>query len=119
MNPTLKNGNIILMKKYNMQLSNNDIVVIKKDKKIIVKRIVGIPGDNIKINDYVFVNGEKFDEIITENSGYLKNEIHLNDKEYFVLGDNREHSIDSRFEEIGIVLEQEIIGKVILDRGGK
>ena len=116
MSPTLKNGNIVLIQKYNLNLKNNDIIVIKKDNNIIIKRLIGIPNDTIRMDKYVYVNDKKFDEIIIEkNIGDISFEktIKLTKDEYFVLGDNRQNSIDSRFEEIGIIKKDEIIGKVL------
>ena len=110
MSPTLKNGRIVLIQKYNLDLKSNDIVVIKKGKNIIIKRLVGMPEDEITIRDYVYVNGE----VITEKTGDLSLEDKtLSKDEYFVLGDNRQNSIDSRFLEIGIIKKEEIIGKVL------
>lgn len=111
--PTLEPGRIVCIKKYNLDLKNNDIIVIRKNGKIIIKRLVGLPHDKIKIEDYLYVNGEKNDELYIQNCGDVKNEILLKEKEYFVLGDNRQNSIDSRFNEIGIIYEHEIIGKII------
>ena len=113
MYPTLKDKQIVLIKKYNLNLANNDIIFIKKNKKTIIKRLIGLPNDTIKIDKYVYVNGNKNDNIITNQKGNIKNEIHLKPGEYFALGDNRDNSIDSRFDEIGIIYEDEIIGKVI------
>ncbi len=115
MMPTLKNGQVLISKKYNLQIKNNDIIVIKKNNKTIIKRVIGIPNDEIAILEgYIYLNGNKFDDIYTENSGILTHEIKLKDDEYFVLGDNRNASIDSRFDEIGIINKKEIIAKIIL-----
>lgn len=111
--PTLKNGNIVCIKKYNLDLKHNDIIVIRKNGKTIIKRLVGMPNDKIKIDNYLYVNGEKCDNLYIEDCGDINNEIYLKDNEYFVLGDNRQNSIDSRFEEIGIILKNEIFGKII------
>lgn len=116
MYPTLKNGNIILIKKFDLKIEYRDIVVIKKDDKIIIKRVVGLPRDSIKIDKYLYINGQKMDNMYIENAGEIKNEIQLKDKEYFVLGDNTGNSIDSRFNEIGIINENEIIGKSIIKK---
>lgn len=114
MYPTVKSGSIVFMKKYNLELNYNDIVVIKKNDKIIIKRLVGLPNDTIKIDNYLYVNGRQFDNLLTENSGDSTDEITLKKDEYFVLGDNRNESIDSRYNEIGIINKNEIIGKIIL-----
>ena len=111
--PTLKNGNIVFIKKYNLDLKHNDIVVIRKNNKTIIKRLVGLPNDKIEINDYLYINGEKKDNLYIEDRGNISNAIFLKDNEYFVLGDNRQNSIDSRFDEIGIISRDEIIGKII------
>ena len=111
--PTLKNGNIVFIKKYNLDLKHNDIVVIRKNNKTIIKRLVGLPNDKIEINDYLYINGEKKDNLYIEDRGNISNAIFLKDNEYFVLGDNRQNSIDSRFDEIGIITKDEIIGKII------
>lgn len=111
--PTLKNGDIVCIKKYKLDLNHNDIIVIRKNNKIIIKRLIGMPNDSIKIDNYVYVNGKKIDDLYIENVGNINNEVHLKSNEYFVLGDNRENSIDSRFDEVGIILENEIIGEII------
>ena len=114
MYPTLKNKNIVLIKKYNLKFNYNDIIVAKKDNKIIIKRLVGLPNDSVKIDEYLYINGNKYDNNYIENSGIASKEILLKDNEYFVLGDNRQASTDSRSEEIGVILKEEIVGKVIL-----
>ena len=101
------------MKKYDLKLKYNDIVVINKDKKTIIKRIVGLPNDKIRIDDYLIVNDEQFDDKLINNKGKITEELILKSDEYFVLGDNRDNSIDSRFDEIGIIKEKEIKGKVL------
>lgn len=113
MHPTLKDGNIIVIKKFDLKFDYNDIVVIKKNDKTIVKRIVGLPGDLVKIDNYLYINNEKRHDMYIENVGDMENEILLNSDEYFVLGDNIPNSIDSRFNEIGIIKRKEIIGKMI------
>lgn len=115
--PTLKSGNIVCMKKYNLYLKHNDIVVVRKDNKTIIKRLVGLPNDKIEINDYLYINGQKNDDLYIKDCGNIGNGICLKDNEYFVLGDNRQNSIDSRFDEIGIISRDEIIGKII-KKGG-
>lgn len=115
--PTLKSGNIVCMKKYNLDLKHNDIVVVRKDNKTIIKRLVGLPNDKMEINDYLYINGQKNDDLYIKDCGNIGNGICLKDNEYFVLGDNRQNSIDSRFDEIGIISRDEIIGKII-KKGG-
>lgn len=116
MYPTLKNKDIIFIKKFDLKIEYNDIVVIKKGDNVIIKRVVGLPNDSISIDKYLYVNGQKNENLYIENAGDIKNEILLKDKEYFVLGDNINYSIDSRFDEIGIINEDEIIGKKIINK---
>ena len=93
------------------------LVKIKKNKRTIVKRIIGKPGDIIKIDKFVYVNGQQFDEIETDDEENKHKEIILKNNQYFVLGDNRANSIDSRNKEIGIIQYKEILGKVIEKNG--
>lgn len=114
MYPTYKDKQIGLEKKFLNNYTRGDIVVIKKNELKIIKRIVAIPNDTIIIkNNYVYVNDVKIDNLITEYSGIANIEITLGKDEYFALGDNRNNSIDSRYEEIGIINKNEIKGKII------
>ena len=81
-----------------------------------VKRVIAVPGDKVQIKDgAVYVNGELFDEK-AETAAILDaqlaaEEIELGEDEYFVLGDNRNNSEDSRYANIGNVKKEYIIGK--------
>jgi len=126
MEPTLKNNNYLIVKKQFMgekEYKRGDIIVFNADlqnslynKKELVKRIIAVPGDFIRIeNSLVYVNNL----IISEN--YLTDEKTIGDIErvvekdsYFVLGDNREVSLDSRESSIGLVKESDILGEVII-----
>ena len=111
MEPTLHEGQMLLIKKFNLKLNYNDIIVINKNNKIIIKKLVGLPYDTVQIHDYVYINGEKKDNIYIQNPGNAEEKIILKQDEFFVLGDNRQKSIDSRFDEIGIITKKDIIGK--------
>ncbi len=114
MEPTLKNRQLIIIKNTNANIKKNDIVIIKKKNKTIIKRIIGMPGDKLEIKDtYLYVNNSKYDNNKIIDSGNLKNTIKLNEDEYFVLGDNRDSSIDSRYDEIGLIKKDEIKGIVL------
>lgn len=114
MYPTLSDKDLILIKKYKISVNRNDIVVIKKNDKIIIKRVLGVPGDKLLIKEgYLYINNKKYDNAFIEYSGLLKKELILGIDEYFVLGDNKNQSIDSRYEEIGIIYKNEFIGTKI------
>lgn len=115
--PTLKHGELVCIQKYNLELNYNDIIVIKKNGRTIIKRLVGMPNDKIKIDNYLYVNDIKQENWVIENTGDVKQEIQLKNNEYFVLGDNVENSIDSRSNEIGLISQEEIIGKIVLKKG--
>ncbi len=119
MNPTLKNKDLVLVKKFDLKLKNNDIVIVKKNGRIIIKRLVGLPNDRIKIDKYLYVNDKKNDDFYIESYERINEEIQLKYNEYFVLGDNRQNSIDSRNEEIGLITKEEIIGKIIFFKKGE
>ena len=113
MKPTLNDKSLVIETKIVKRITNGDIIVIKRNNIKIIKRVIGIPGDKVVIKDnYVFVNDIKYDDFITTFAGILDKEIILGDDDYIVLGDNRKESIDSRYEEIGIIKKDEIIGKI-------
>lgn len=114
MNPTYKNGQPVIVLKFNYEVENGDVVIVKKNKKTIIKRVIGTPHDRISIIDgYIYLNGRKYDELILNDYGNVKDELILGENEYFLLGDNRNNSIDSRFDEIGIIHKKDIVGKII------
>ena len=123
MAPTLENKQEILVNRFIYTVSNpkpNDVVVFlpngNEKAHYYVKRIIGVPGDTVQIKDgAVYVNGELFEEAV-ETAAILDaelaaDEITLTDDEYFVLGDNRNNSEDSRYANIGNVKKEYIIGK--------
>ena len=84
-----------------------------------IKRVIGIPGDTIEITDgLVYINGTRLEEEIPVEpmrlSGLAAEPITLEEDEYFVLGDNRNASEDSRFANIGLVVREDIIGEAWL-----
>lgn len=123
MNPTLQEGDILVLNKLYYRIfdvKRFEIVAIKTDtSKYLVKRIIGLPGEQIEYKDNVlYIDGkgykEKFldDSVITENFslldlGYEK----IPEDMYLVLGDNRTNSQDSRDPRIGLVKKEDILGK--------
>ena len=82
-----------------------------------MRRVIGVPGDTVQIKDgAVYVNGALYDEKIEwiasmEDAGIAAEEIKLEKNEYFVLGDNRNNSEDSRYANIGNIKEEYIVGQ--------
>ncbi len=137
MQPTLQEGDNLLIWRYGT-LQRGDIVTFRTDepiteaeramlgpiqrlvslfssKKTLVKRVIGLPGETMEIKgSQVYINGEAIEESYltdgTEGEYYAE----IPEKHYVLLGDNRQHSLDSRFPEIGLVRKEDIIGKAIL-----
>ena len=91
----------------------------EKQKEHFVKRVIGLPGETIQIiGSDIYINGEKLDEHYGKDpitDGGIANEpITLGEDEYFLMGDNRAVSFDSRYEEIGPIHKDAIDGKAIL-----
>lgn len=122
MQPLLNSGDVILMNRLSYDFGKPkrmDVVVFEReDKKTNVKRVIGIPGDVVQIKEgEVYVNGEAIDDEELGSvalAGLAENPVELGDKEYFLLGDNRDSSEDSRFANVGNVKEEQILGKVWL-----
>lgn len=123
MAPALENGQEILINRFIYSISKpkpNDVVVFlpngNEKSHYYVKRVIGVPGDTVQIKDgAVYVNGELFEEAVETasiiNPELAAEEIALGEDEYFVLGDNRNNSEDSRYANIGNVKKEYIIGK--------
>ena len=118
MNNTLKSGDITVVNKLVFRLRNikrNEIVSLKKDDKIMVKRIIGLPGEHIEYKDNIlYVDGKKIGDSRSSSTKDFKLESIGYDTipkdMYLVLGDNRTNSSDSRT--FGLVKKSDIIGKV-------
>ncbi len=123
MEPVLYNGQEILMNRILYRISmpkRGDVVVFlpngNKNSHYYVKRVVGLPGETVQIRDgNVYIDGmmlaedDSFDKIV--DPGIARNELLLASDEFFVLGDNRNSSEDSRSGNIGAVKKDTIIGK--------
>lgn len=121
MEPAFQNGDQLIVEKlsyYFHEPERYDVVVFPfSDNVSYIKRIIGIPGDIIQIkNGEVYLNGEVLGEKFgkeerIEDPGLAEEEIVLAEDEYFVLGDNRNASVDSRKEEVGTIRRSQIEGK--------
>jgi signal peptidase I len=117
MEPTLVNGDVVLLTK-TTAFGRGDICGFAWNNKILIKRVIGIPGDWIEIDTdgTVYLNGEKLDEPYAEQIAFgecdLEFPFQVPPEQYFVLGDMRESSIDSRNTLVGCVENEQIIGKI-------
>ena len=117
MEPTLTSGDIVLLTKTST-FGRGDICGFSWNNKILIKRVIGIPGDWIEIDTdgTVYLNGEKLDEPYAEQIAFgecdLEFPFQVPQERYFVLGDLRESSIDSRNTLIGCVENEQIIGRI-------
>ena len=124
MAPTIYNGQTILMERltllFEQKLQHGDIIVIRlsaESNSKIIKRVIGMPGDIIEIqNNAVYINNERIDETYVTEAMNTDNlgPIVLSDDEYFVCEDNRNFSLDSRSDQVGMISSQNILGKAII-----
>ena len=126
MNPILKNGDVVLVNRFKYDASSpkrGDIIVFKPNGNehlhSYIKRIIGLPGETIQIKDNsIYINGKILEENYETNeitdAGLASEPIKLAGDEYFVLGDNRQVSDDSRSADIGNVKRSEFEGKAWL-----
>lgn len=85
------------------------------DSMTLIKRIIGLPGDHLVIREgKVFINGEELEEKYTVGSTTGEIDLVIPEGQYMLLGDNREYSLDSRSDEVGLVPKDQIHGRVIL-----
>ena len=122
MEPMLTDGDNLIVDKITYRFASPkryDIIVFPfryKENTYYIKRIIGLPGETIQIQDgVIYIN----DEVLTESygrevmksSGLAEEPIVLGEDEYFVLGDNRNDSTDSRDPNVGVIHRDEIIGR--------
>ncbi len=120
MYPYYNDKSIAICERITPKLSKNpferfDIIIFKHGKELYVKRVIGLPGETVEIkNDAVYINGEK----LKDDVGFGKTTskwscVQVPDDSYFVLGDNRERSHDSRYSDIGCVKRNLVKAKII------
>ncbi len=122
MNPTLSDGDNLIIDKISYRFrdpSRYDVIVFPyqhEENVYYIKRIIGLPGETVQIIEgYVYINGEQLDENfgkeLIEDPQLAAEPITLGDDEYFVLGDNRNHSQDSRDPSVGVLSRDLLVGR--------
>ena len=122
MYPALHNKDNLIVDKISYRFSDPrryDIIVFPyhyKDRTYYIKRVIGLPGETVQIREgKIYIDGneliEHFSEEKIEQAALASEPITLGEDEYFVLGDNRNASEDSRFPDVGTIKRKEIIGR--------
>ena len=120
MYPTFNDGDTLLMSKVPYMFDNDckrdDVIVFEKNDTHYIKRVIGLPGETISIEDNnIMIDGAILDETFIEDDvDYTDMDgMCLGDNEYFVLGDNRANSADSRESYLGAISKDLIHGKIL------
>ncbi len=126
MNPTLSDADNLWVDKFSYTFGEPerfDVIIFNyNEDTTYVKRIIGLPGETVRIDidGSIYIDGKLLvesygNEVITpDNIGRASDDVVLGEDEYFVLGDNRNHSSDSRWPDVGNVHKDDILGKVLL-----
>lgn len=126
MESTLSDGDNLIVDKITYRFKDPeryDIIVFPfqyAKNTYYIKRIIGLPGETVRIDDdgVIYINDKELTEFhgkeIIEDSGIAGNEITLGKDEYFVLGDNRNNSTDSRDPSVGNIRKKDILGRAWL-----
>lgn len=126
METTLSDGDNLIVDKISYRFKDPerfDIIVFPyqyKEDTYYIKRIIGLPGETVQVVDgYVYIDGELLEEDIygaevMNESGIAAEPIELGEDEYFVLGDNRNHSADSREPSVGVLTRDQLLGRAFV-----
>ncbi len=128
MKPTLGIGDEVIVDKLSykvMSIKRSDVIIVSEKSSdhtyYTSLRVIGMPGEKVWIRDgYVYINGKKIKEELKfekmNSGGDFAEEVELGKNEYFLLGDNRNNCLDSRDGTVGLVKEEDIIGKAFIRR---
>lgn len=127
--PTYEDSDYVIVDKIMWKLDSKysikrfDIIVCESDynnRELLIKRVIGLPGEKVTIlpNGEVYINDSQIEDVwayYSKDTNFLAIEItrELGEDEYFVCGDNRNGSLDSRYDVVGNIKEKDVIGKVI------
>ncbi|MCI9076242.1 MAG: signal peptidase I [Dorea sp.] len=123
METTLQDGDQLIVDKISYRFRDPkrfDIIVFPyqyEENVFYIKRIIGLPGETVQIKDgYTYINGQKLESDVygaevMEGGGIAAEPVVLGEDEYFVLGDNRNHSSDSREPSVGVLKRKDLLGR--------
>lgn len=117
MSPTMEHGQLLVINKVQdiSEYQRGDIIIFDNDGTKLIKRLIAFPGETVQIVDNkIYINGEKIDDYVDvemQSYGVLETPTTLKEGEYIFLGDNRNHSYDSR--DFGPVKTESIVGRII------
>ena len=122
MENTLSDGDNLIVDKLTYRFSDPkrfDIIVFPykyEENTYFIKRIIGLPGETIQVTDgKIYINGQVLDESygreVLKSGGIAETPIILGEDEYFVMGDNRNDSMDSRDPSVGVLHKSELVGR--------
>lgn len=120
MNQNISNGDIIVCFNSHKNIKTGDIIAFYNNGNILLKRVVGVSGDVIEMDESggLIVNGKYVDEPYVISRSYepcdIEFPVEVEEDSFFVLGDQRNTSMDSRTEAVGLVKKDSIIGKVLI-----
>ncbi len=126
MEPTLQDGDSLLVDKLSYRFSDPDrfdIIIFPyqyEEETYFIKRVIGLPGERVRI-DYdgsIFINdiplSEAYGAEVILDPGRAEKDVILGEDEYFVMGDNRNHSMDSRDPSVGNINKKDMLGKAFI-----
>ena len=126
METTLQDGDNLIVDKISYRFhdpSRYDIIVFPykyEENTFYIKRIIGLPGETVQVKDgYTYINGKKltsdiYGREVMDEPGIAEEPIKLGSDEYFVLGDNRNHSQDSRDPYVGVLKRSDLMGRAFV-----
>ena len=126
MEPSLSDGDNLIVDKISYRFHDPerfDIIIFPyqwEPNTFYIKRIIGLPGETVQIDDEgtIYIDGEVLQEDYglerIANPGLARDSITLGEDEYFVLGDNRNNSTDSRYAQVGLIHRDDIVGRAWL-----
>lgn len=116
--PTLVSGEYLVLNRLSNEFNYGDIVVCKADGKLLIKRVIGVGGDSVRILDgWLYLNGKRvYEPWFREKMSQDFEEVKVKYGFYFLMGDNREYSTDSRSERVGSIPKESIIGKIVFKK---